>query len=220
MLTYNRTAIREKQRRCGETTRHKGFDNVNNLPEQSEGNRQADVALMRLRLAISICLLVMTLSLLAWLSTVRPHSTTSSEPTPRRLGFVDGSWGDFTCRPRPTRAHAHATDAAKGPDRLRSLASWADGMNSPDDTFLRRSRIVQPLSRTRPAREYRRHHTLLNSSGIPILRQNISPPAMEIRSPGTLRKIILSDRIGSTISVAANNQIQAYVTSSMCRRFR
>ena len=83
---------------------------------------------MRLRLAISLCLLVVTLSLLVWLFTRHGHSATSSVSTVPAVSDSSTAVGKTsTSADRgPTKVYAHNLMLRRGPD-FRVYVRWLRG---------------------------------------------------------------------------------------------
>lgn len=177
---------------------------------------------MRLLLAISICLLVMTLSLLAWLSTKRGHSATSPVSTVPAVSGSSTAVGETsTSADRgPTKVYAHNLMLRKGPD-FRVYVRWLRGQmvrTRPDDdpSFDDPESFNLVITNGVLRANIGDITHFLNSSGIPhspLKNISLSGDGDQISLHGTLRKIIpLPIELVGTISVASNNQIQVHVT--------
>jgi len=178
---------------------------------------------MRLRLAIPICVLVVTLSLLAWLPTKRGHSVTSSVSiVPAISGSSRAVEETSTSADRgPTKVHAHNLMLRKGPD-FRVYVRWLRGQmvrtrrdDAPSFDDPESFNLVITNGVLRANIGDITH--FLNSSGVPnspLRNVTLSGDGDRINLHGTLHKIIpLPIELVGTISVASNNQIQVHVTN-------
>jgi len=183
---------------------------------------QLAAALTSLRLAISICLLVMTLSLLAWLFTKRGHSVTSSVSTvPAISGSSTAVGQTSTSADRgPTKVYAHNLMLRRGPD-FRVYVRWLRGQlvrTRPDDdpSFDDPESFNLVITNGVLRANIGDIAHFLNSSGVPnspLKNITLSGDGDQINLHGTLHKFIpLPIELVGTISVASNNQIQVHVT--------
>lgn len=177
---------------------------------------------MRFRLAISIFLLLMTLSLLAWLATKRGRSGTSSDSTGPAVSGSSTAVGKTAASADsgPTRVYAHNLMLRRGPD-FRVYVRWLRGQmvrTRPDDdpSFDDPESFNLVITNGVLRANIGDIAHFLNSSGIPdspLKNISLSGDGDQISLHGTLRKIIpLPIELVGTISVASNNQIQVHVT--------
>jgi len=177
---------------------------------------------MRLRLAISICLLVMTLSLLAWLFTRRGRGVTSSVSTVPAISDSSTAVGQTsTSADRdPTKVYAHNLMLRKGPD-FRVYVRWLRGQmvrtrRDDDPSFDDPESFNLVITNGVLRANIGDIAHFLNSSGVPnspLKNISLSGDGDQISLHGTLRKIIpLPIELVGTISVASSNQIQVHVT--------
>ena len=177
---------------------------------------------MRLRFVISICLLAVTLALLAWFFTRRGHSATSSVSTIPAVSDSSAAVEKTSASADrgPTKVYAHNLMLRRGPD-FRVYVRWLRGQmvrTRPDDdpSFDDPESFNLVITNGVLRANIGDITHFLNSSGVPnspLKNISLSGDGDQIRLHGTLRKIIpLPIELVGTISVASNNQIQVHVT--------
>jgi hypothetical protein len=178
---------------------------------------------MRLRFAISMALLVVTLSLLVWFFAKRRHSIASSaspvaaNPSSSPTGEISTS----TASDRgPTNVYAHNLMLRKGPD-FRVYVRWLRGQmvrtrRDDDPSFDDPESFNLVITNGVLRANIGDIAHFLNSSGVsnsPLKNITLSGDGDQIDLHGTLHKIIsLPVELVGTISVTPNNQIQVHVT--------
>lgn len=177
---------------------------------------------MRLRAALSISLLLITLALLGWLFIRRGNglaSSTTSVTSATASPSVSASRSASSDR-GPTNVYAHNLMLRKGPD-FRVYVRWLrgqmvrtrrDGNPSFDDPESFNLVITNGVLRANIGDIAH----FLNSSGVqnsPLRNITLSGDGDQIDLHGTLHKIIpLPIELVGTISVGSNNLIQVHVT--------
>jgi len=176
---------------------------------------------MRLRLAIPVCVLTITLALLAWFFIRRGHSNLSAAST------VSGT-ADFPTSgvPRvsvdrgPTNVYAHNLMLRKGPD-FRVYVRWLRGQmvrtrSDDDPSFDDPESFNLVITNGVLRANIGDIAHFLNSSGVPnspLTNITLAGDGDQINLRGTLHKILpIPVELVGTISVAPKNLIQVHVT--------
>lgn len=177
---------------------------------------------MRLRFTVSICLLVIALSLLAWLLNRRGHGVAApAASVPSVPGSSTAAGGSPASADRgPTNVYAHNLMLRKGPD-FRVYVRWLRGQmvrtrRDDDPSFDDPESFNLVITNGVLRANIGDIAHFLNSSGVPnspLKNITLFGDGDQINLHGTLHKIIpLPIELVGTISVAPNNHIQVRVT--------